>query len=123
MYLAQRGLLGQDRGTGKGILEGAGGGAMIGFQMGGPVDAAVGAAVGAAIGLGEMLAGVESPENKAIRIVKETYRIDINKQMARQIVQIAVSKYGKNVNLAVRSPEVRQMLELYSAGTGACQQE
>lgn len=118
MYLAQRGLLGQDRGTGKGILEGAGGGAAIGFQMGGPIGAAVGAAIGAGIGLGEMIAGVESDENKAKRLVKELYHVDISIQMARQIVQIANSKYGHNVNYAIRSPEVRQMLELYSAGTG-----
>lgn len=118
MYLAQRGLLGKDRGTTKGIFEGAAGGAAIGLQMGGPIGAAVGAAIGAGIGLGEKLAGVESPENKAVRIIKETYRIDINKQMAQQIVQIADSKYGRNVNLAARSPEVRQMLELYAAGTG-----
>lgn len=91
---------------------------MIGFEMGGPVGAAVGAAVGAGIGLGEMLAGVESDENKAKRLVKELYRIDISIQMARQIVQIANTKYGHNVNYAIRSPEVRQMLELYSAGTG-----
>jgi hypothetical protein len=118
MALAQRGLLGQDRGTGKGIAEGTAGGAIVGFQQGGPLGAAIGAAVGFSIGLGEMLAGVESPENKAIRLVKDLYHVDINIQMARQIVQIANSKYGTNVNYAIRSPEVRQMLELYSAGTG-----
>jgi hypothetical protein len=65
-----------------------------------------------------MLAGVESPRHKAEREVKQDYGIKINDSTADQIVQIANQKYGKNVNLAVRSPEVRQMLGLYAAGTG-----
>lgn len=118
MYLAQRGLLGQDRGTTKGIFEGAGGGAMIGFEEGGPIGAAVGAAVGGGIGIGEKLAGVETPENKAIRYAKQDYGLNISMAEARQIVAIANSKFAGNINIAERSPEIRAMLGLYGAGTG-----
>jgi hypothetical protein len=38
--------------------------------------------------------------------------------MADQIAGIAQSKYGGNVETAVHSPEVRQMLGIYAAGTG-----
>lgn len=116
--LAQRGLLGQDRGTGAGVAEGAAGGAMVGFSYGGPIGAAIGAVVGAGIGLGEMLAGVESPRHQAQRLVKEQYGISINNQMADSIVSIADSRYGHMLSIATRSPEVRQMLGLFAAGTG-----
>jgi hypothetical protein len=109
---------GQDVGTGKGILEGAGGGAALGMQYAGPLGAAVGAVAGALAGVGEMLAGMESPQDKAKRLVKTTYQITISTGMANQIVAIAQQKYGNNVQEAVRSPEVRQMLGLYAAGTG-----
>lgn len=117
MALAQAGLLGNSRGTGLGVLEGALGGAAIGFAVGGPIGAAIGAAVGTGIGIGEMIAGVESQRNEAKRLVKQQYHIDINNNMADQIVKIAQSSYGGRVSIAVRSPEVRQMLGLYAAGT------
>ena len=116
--LAVSGLFGQDRGTGAGIGEAAGGGAMIGMEYGGPIGAAIGAAAGALAGTGEMLAGDISPRTKAKRQVKQKYNIVIQNQTADQIVSIAQSKYGGNVSLAVASPEVRQMLGVYAAGTG-----
>jgi hypothetical protein len=118
MYLAQRGLLGQDRGTGKGIAEGAGGGAMIGFQQGGPLGAVIGAVVGAGIGIGEKIAGVETPENEAKRLIKQLYSVSIDTAMAKQIVSLAQQKYAGHVSIAVRDPDVRKMLELYAQGTG-----
>jgi hypothetical protein len=116
--LAERGLLGQDRGTNKGIAEGAGGGAMIGFQQGGPIGAVIGAGVGALIGVGEKLAGVESPENQAKRLAKQIYSVSIDNSMAKQIVGIAQQKYAGNVGVAIRDPDVRKMLMLYSEATG-----
>lgn len=116
--LAEHGLLGPDRGTNKGIAEGAGGGAAIGFQQGGPLGAAIGAAAGALIGLGEKLAGVESPENEAKRLVKQLYSINIDNAMAKQIAGLAQQKYAGQVSVAVRDPDVRKMLMLYSEATG-----
>jgi hypothetical protein len=118
MMAAQQGLLGSWRGTKKGVLSGALGGAAIGMSEAGPVGAGIGAGVGLMIGFGEMLAGVETPENEAKRLVKQLYSVNIESSMAKQIVSIAQSKYGGQVSIAVRDPDVRKMLELYAQGTG-----
>jgi hypothetical protein len=118
MMLAQQGLLGSSRGTWAGVGEGAAGGAMVGMQAGGPLGAVIGGVVGFGIGIGEKLAGVETPENKAKRMVKEIYGISIDNSMAKQIASLAQQKYANNVSIAVRDPDVRKMLELYAAGTG-----
>ncbi len=107
-----------NRGTGGGVVEGALSGAAMGFAIGGPIGAGVGALVGLGIGLGEMIAGVESPRDEAKRLVQTQYHISINNSMADQIVALAGQKYGNTISVAVRSPEVRQMLGLYAAGTG-----
>jgi len=116
--LAQQGLLGSSRGTWGGVAEGTLGGAAIGFQMGGPLGAAIGGGVGLGIGLGEKIAGVESPENEAKRLIKSLYGVSIDTSMAKKIVSIAQSKYAGHVSIAVRDPDVRKMLELYAQGTG-----
>src|ERR1019366_6116111 len=116
--LATSGLLGVNRGTGMGVAEGALGGAAMGLSLGGPLGAAIGGGIGLGVGLGEMLAGVQSPRNQAKTEVQRTYHITISNQTADQIVQTANSKYGGNVGVAVRSPEVRQMIGIYAAGTG-----
>ena len=116
--LATSGLMGNNRGTWTGIGEGAAGGAMIGLQMGGPLGAAIGGAVGAGIGIGEKIAGVESPENEAKRLVKQIYNISIDNSMAQKIVAIAQQKYANHVSIAVRDPDIRKMLQLYAEGTG-----
>jgi hypothetical protein len=116
--LAENGLLGNNRGTGMGILEGTAGGALIGYQYGGPIGAAIGATVGFGIGLGEMLAGVESQRRQVINMVKSSYNINISNKEADQIVQLAKQKYGNDISVAVKSLEVRQMLGIYAAGTG-----
>jgi hypothetical protein len=118
MMLATQGLMGNSRGTWTGVGEGAAGGAMIGLQMGGPLGAAIGAGVGAGIGLGEKIAGVESQRNEAIRLVKQVYNIKINNGTADSIVQIAKSKYGNAVSVAIRSSDVRQLLQLYAEQNG-----
>jgi hypothetical protein len=124
--LAMAGLLGNRRGTGAGILEGTAGGALAGAGIGTMImpglgtiiGAAAGAVAGFGIGLGEKLAGVESPQHEAIRLVKELYGVKINSSMGDQIVALANSKYGKQVDIAVRDPDTRKMIELYSASTG-----
>ena len=118
MFLAQRGLLGSSRGTWGGVAQGALGGAMVGFAVGGPIGAAIGAGIGAGIGIGEKMFGVESPENEAKRLVKQLYSISIDNSMAKQIAGIAQQKYAGHVSVAVRDPDVRKMLMLYSQATG-----
>jgi hypothetical protein len=120
MYLAQRGLLGADRGTAKGTFEGAVGGAAVGFQMGGPIGAAIGGGVGLLAGIGEMIAGVETPEREASRLIQLIYGIhmDYTSGTINQIVAMAKQSYGGSVSMAVRSPQVRDLIKLYADSTG-----
>jgi hypothetical protein len=126
MPLTTAGLFGNNRGTGTGIAESTIGGALTGAGIGTSILPGLGTAIGAGIGAGvgalasgiEALTGDTSPSTKAKKYAKQFYGITISNQMASQIAQIAASKYGGNVQVAVRSPEVRQMLGLYAAGTG-----
>src|SRR5678815_5721082 len=104
--------------TGGGALTGAGIGTMILPGIGTAVGAGIGAAVGFGIGVGEKIFGVESDRQHAKNLVSSQYHLSISNSMADQIVGIAKSSYGGTVSIAVRSPEVRQMLGLYAAGTG-----
>jgi len=115
--LAQAGLMGSRRGTWGGVAESTGGGAMIGLEMGGPLGAAIGAAAGFAAGALEKAFGVESPQNEAKRLIKDIYHVSIGNDVANQVVGMA-GKYGGKVSLVVRTPEVRQLVELYAASTG-----
>jgi hypothetical protein len=118
--LAQQGLLGSSRGTWTGTAEGTAGGAAIGFQMGGPLGALIGGAAGFGIGIGEMIAGVKSPQREAHDDIKSIYGVDIpqNSGTIKQVVQIAQSQFGGQIAVAVRSPSVRQLVMLYSEATG-----
>src|ERR1019366_2796797 len=118
--LAQQGLLGNSRGTWTGTAEGTAGGAAIGFQMGGPLGALIGGAAGFGIGIGEMIAGVKSPQREARDDIKSIYGVDIpqNSGTIKQVVQIAQSQFGGQIAVAVRSPSVRQLVMLYSEATG-----
>jgi hypothetical protein len=120
MMLAQHGLLGNDMGTGTGAAEGAVGGAAAGFAAGGPLGAAIGGVAGLGIGLGEMAAGVQSPEAKVVKDVQSVYGVSLplNSGTVKQVVQIAQSQYGGDIAVAVRSPSVRQIIMLYSEATG-----
>ena len=116
--LAQQGLLGSSRGTWGGVAEGTVGGAAIGMSLGGPLGAAIGGAAGLGIGLGEKLAGVETKENEAKRLVKQIYAISIDNALAKQIAGVAQQSYGGNVGMAVRSDQVRDLLRLWAQSMG-----
>jgi hypothetical protein len=118
MMLAMNGLFGNSRGTWSGIAQSTAGGALIGDQIGGPWGAAIGAGAGFLASLGEKLAGVESPENKAKQLVKQLYSINIDNNMARQIAAIAKQSFGGDVDIAVRSDQVRQLVKLYAEAMG-----
>jgi len=80
--------------------------------------AAIGAAAGFGIGIGEKLAGVETKENEAKRLVKQLYGVSIDNNLAKQIAGIAQQSYGGNVGMAVRSDQVRQLVRLYAEMLG-----
>jgi hypothetical protein len=52
------------------------------------------------------------------KLVKEIYGMDINNAMADQIVAIAKQSFGGQHDVAVRSPQVRELLRLYAQTTG-----
>jgi hypothetical protein len=115
-----------------------GGGAAAGAATAGPWGAVGGAVAGAAtagfkrggaLGFLEMaaspplmlarwLSGYEDPVVHTKELVKQLYTIDVNTQTAQQIIQVAKQKYNNHISLAVRDPDVRKMLMLYSQATG-----
>jgi Tape measure protein len=102
--------------TGGGMLAGALLGAKIG-AIGGPLGAAIGAAVGFGIGL--TFALKESKEEKARRRIREIYGIDIrSKDILAQITDIAKSNFGGDLNVALYSPQVRELVQMYAVSTG-----
>jgi hypothetical protein len=99
------------------MLEDAAGGAAIGFQYGGPEGAIVGALVGGVAGTVHWIIGTDA--DHAQKLVKQVYGIDINKATAQQIVQIAKQSYGGQIDVAVRSQQVRDLIKLYAEATGS----
>jgi hypothetical protein len=120
LMMAQQGLLGSSRGTWGGVALGTLGGAAIGFKFGGPLGAAIGGGVGLAIGLGEKIAGVETPEREAARLIRSVYglNIDSGSTTIKQIGMMAKQEFGGSVSVAIRSPQVRELLQLYADSTG-----
>ena len=126
MPLAMSGLTGNRRGTWGGIAESTTGGALAGAGIGTMITPGIGTAIGAGVGAAagfitgglEKALGIVSPETKAKQQVKSLYNISINDGMAKQIADLAQSKYGGNVSIAVRDPETRKMLMLYAQSTG-----
>jgi hypothetical protein len=105
------------RGGLAGTLELTAGGAELGFKYGGPVGALVGAGVGALTGGIKSLIG-KGDRQHAKDLVKQVYGMSINDATADQIVQIAKQSYGSQIDVAVRSSQVRDLLKLYAQATG-----
>jgi hypothetical protein len=130
------GVVGAEAGIGAGIFangvarkgaaglgETVGGGALAGAAIGSIVPGigtVVGAAIGAGVGLVAGIIGLfqQSAEDKAKKHIKDSYGIKISDSLATQIVQIAKDSYGSNIDLAISSAQVRQMLQLYAMATG-----
>jgi hypothetical protein len=106
------------RGGALGTLEAAGGGAAVGFKYGGPLGAAIGAAIGGGLALAKTFGLFGDDRKHAKRLVKDVYGMDINNATADQIVQIAKQGFGGQIDVAVRSQQVRDLLKLYSQATG-----
>ena len=104
------------RGGKLGLLETTAGGAAIGYKFGGPVGAAIGAAVGAAAGFIRLF--IHGAIDKCIDKIKSLYGLSISKDFASRIVDTAKQNFGGDLELAIRSPQVRDLLELYAMSTG-----
>jgi hypothetical protein len=103
------------RGGLSGMMMAAGGGAIVGSRFGGPLGAAIGAGVGlVAAGLRTLFGG-KNPQDDAHDKIKALYHVDIkDKGVLQQIVQIAKQSYGGDMDLAIRSAQVRDIVQLYS---------
>jgi hypothetical protein len=110
-------LEGLRRGGWSGVAMTTAGGAMIGAKFGGPLGAAIGAGIGAVAGIVRLF--MKSAEDKAREKIKATYGIDIkDKGVLKQIVEMAKQGFGGNLDMAIRSDQVRKLIELYAMTTG-----
>ena len=110
-------MLGLQRGGVSGLAMTTAGGAMIGFKYGGPLGAAIGAGIGAATGLVRLF--VKGAQEKAREKIKATYGVDIrDKNILAEIVNIAKQGFGGNLDMAIRSQQIRDLVELYALSTG-----
>lgn len=110
-------MYGLQRGGVSGLAMTTAGGALIGYKYGGPIGAAIGAGIGAVAGLVRMF--VKGAQEKAREKIKATYGVDISdKGVLKQIVDIAKQGFGGNLDMAIRSQQIRDLVELYALSTG-----
>jgi hypothetical protein len=110
-------LAGLRRGGLSGLAMTTAGGALIGFKYGGPLGAAIGAGAGAVAGIVRLF--VKGAQEKAREKIKAVYGVDISdKGVLRQVVDTAKQAFGGNLDVAIRSPQVRDLVELYALSTG-----
>ncbi|MCZ2147963.1 MAG: hypothetical protein LC126_09300 [Bryobacterales bacterium] len=105
------------RGGAAGVGMSAAGGALIGFKYGGPLGALIGGIAGAAAGVVRLF--IKGAQEKAREKIKAVYGVDISdKGILKQIVDMAKSAYGGNLDVAIQSQQVRELVELYAMSTG-----
>ncbi len=118
--LAGGGLLAMDglrRGGVTGMLETTAGGALIGAKFGGLEGALIGGAIGLGAGLIRLF--VKGAEQKAKEKIRNMYGVNIeDRGILRQIVQMAKQQYGGNLDMAIQTPQIRDLIELYAMTTG-----
>ena len=105
------------RGGFTGLAETTAGGALIGFKFGGPVGAAIGAGVGAVAGTIRLF--IKGAEEKIVEKVRNAYGITIQRSFARDpLLAIIKQNFGGNVDVGIRSQQVKDLIELYAMSTG-----
>jgi hypothetical protein len=110
-------LDGLRRGGWVGVGETTAGGAMIGAKFGGPLGAAIGAGIGFMAGVVRLF--VKGAAEKAHDKIKALYGVDISdKGVLQQVVDTAKSAFGGNLDMAIRSPQIRDLIQLYAMTTG-----
>jgi hypothetical protein len=85
--------------------------------MAGPWGWAAAAGIGATIGMIGLFR--KSAEEKAREKIRAIYQVNIaDKGILRQIVETARQGFGGNLDVAIRSPQIRELIELYAMTTG-----
>jgi tape measure domain-containing protein len=109
--------IGLQRGGWSGLGMTTAGGALIGAKFGGPIGALIGAGIGFGAGLARLF--FKGAESKAKEKIKAVYGVDLNDRgLLQQIVQQAKQQFGGNLDVAIRSPQIRDLIELYAMSTG-----
>lgn len=109
--------MGLKRGGLSGLAMTSAGGAMVGFKFGGPLGAAIGAAAGAVAGIIRLF--VKGAREKAREKIKALYGVEVSDHgILDQIVQMAKQSFGGNLDVAIHSPQIRDLIELYAMTTG-----
>ncbi len=118
--LAGGGILAFDglrRGGLLGLAETTAGGALIGAKFGGPLGAAIGAGIGALAGTVRLF--VKGAQEKIVEKVKSVYGVTITRSFARDpLLGIIKQGFGGNIEVGIRSAQVRDLIELYAMSTG-----
>lgn len=105
------------RGGFVGLGEATAGGALIGAKFGGPIGALSGGGIGAVAGLVRLF--IKGAEDKAVEKIKALYGLtQVDKSFAKQIVAMAKQGFAGNLDVAIRAPQVRDLIELYAMSTG-----
>jgi hypothetical protein len=95
----------------------AAGGAIMGMQLGGPLGALIGGVVGAMAGVVRLF--IKGATEKTKEKIKALYGVDISdKGVLKQIVDMTKSGFGGNIDMAIRSPQIRDLIQLYAMTTG-----
>jgi ABC-type transporter Mla MlaB component len=90
---------------------------MFGWNVGGPFGALIGAGVGAIAGVVRLF--VKGAVEKARQKIKDLYGVDISdKAVLQQIVDVAKQSCGGNLDMAIRTQQVRDLIQLYAMSTG-----
>lgn len=109
--------LGLQRGGLSGLGMTIAGGALIGAKFGGPLGALIGGGIGALAGTIRLF--IKGAEEKIVQKVKSVYGIDIAKNFARDpLLGIIKQSFGGNIDVGIRSPQIRDLIELYAMSTG-----
>jgi hypothetical protein len=83
----------------------------------GPFGWIAAAGIGAAIGLTGLFK--QDDQQHVRQLIRQMYGVDIsNMNILNQIVSLAKQQFGGNYSLAVASPQVQQIVQLYAAETG-----
>lgn len=105
------------RGGALGLAETTAGGALIGFKFGGPLGAVIGASIGAVAGTIRLF--IKGAQEKIVEKVKSVYGVTISKNFARDpLFGIIKQTFGGNIDVGIRSPQIRDLIELYAMSTG-----
>lgn len=105
------------RGGLAGLGETTAGGALIGFKFGGPIGAVIGAGIGALAGIARLF--IKSAKEKLREKIKATYGVDMKDQgILQQIADTAKQSFGGNLDVAIRSPQIRDLIQLYAMTVG-----